>query len=449
MPVIDCHCSSISSTTLSFSPDTDATNFKGHITLTRSRTADAAGSGVEMTIREWLEDLRFAGMKLGLERAQALLERLGNPQLEFPSIHVAGTNGKGSLCAQLSANATASGLSVGLFTTPHLVMVEERIRIDGRPISSADFDRHVEAVHEAASEGEVLEPTFYEVTFIAAMLHFAEIGIERAIIETGLGGRGDATRLVDADLCVITTISKDHAEILGDTLPEIAREKVGIHRPGVPLIALESNDGAVTAVFAEVAGDDLYLHEKIPGHSPWEIWAELAGMISLAMGWSETNAPCTWPGRSPNWKPSGFASRVTFSAAHNDEGFQAELDRIQEPCVFVIGMSAKHDLEQTTASVTSELWHLNTFRHIVVTQPTSGRLPAVEAEDLARIICGNRLDPPLIENDPIRALNLGVTMANQGGINVVVMGSIYLIGDILSYHAQHDGLDLWEELSIH
>ncbi|MEO2242648.1 MAG: bifunctional folylpolyglutamate synthase/dihydrofolate synthase, partial [Candidatus Poseidoniia archaeon] len=115
-----------------------------------------------MTIREWLEDLRFAGMKLGLERAQALLERLGNPQLEFPSIHVAGTNGKGSLCAQLSANATASGFSVGLFTTPHLVMVEERIRIDGRPISSADFDRHVEAVHEAASEGEVLEPTFYE-----------------------------------------------------------------------------------------------------------------------------------------------------------------------------------------------------------------------------------------------------------------------------------------------
>jgi folylpolyglutamate synthase/dihydropteroate synthase len=112
-------------------------------------------------------------------------------------------------------------------------------------------------------------------------------------------------------------------------------------------------------------------------------------------------------------------------------------------------MSAKHDLEQATASVTSELWHLNIFRHIVVTQPTSGRLPAVEAEDLARIICGNRLDPPLIENDPIRALNLGVTMANQSGINVVVMGSIYLIGDILSYHAQHDGLDLWEELSIH
>lgn len=401
-----------------------------------------------MNAREWLDDLRFAGMKLGLERVEALLERLGNPHLEFPSIHVAGTNGKGSLCALLSASAANSGMRVGLFTTPHLVMVEERIRIDGRPVESADFERLVASVR-AAAETEGLEPTFYEVTFAAAMLHFAESGVERGIIETGLGGRGDATRLVDADLCIITTISMDHAEVLGETLPEIAREKVGIHRPGVPLIALEPEDAEVTAVLAEVAGDDLYLHTRDPFESPWERWTLLAHWVGLAMGWDDWEPTCNWPARSPGWRLPGEVSNSRFSAAHNDEGFAAELRRIEEPCVILVGMSQKHDLEQATSTLASELYHSGTFRHIVVTEPTSGRNPAVEANTLADLICGTRLDPPLIIPDPITAFEWGEIMAQQAGVRLVVMGSIYLIGDILAHSIESQGLDPHTELSIH
>ena len=417
--------------------------------MTRSCTAVTDGSGETMNAREWLDDLRFAGMRLGLERAEALLERLGNPQLKFPSIHVAGTNGKGSLCVQLSANAAAAGLRVGLFTTPHLVMVEERIRVDGRPIDSADFDRHVEAIQSAASEGDILEPTFYEVTFIAAMLHFAEAGIERAIIETGLGGRGDATCLVDADLCIITTISLDHTEVLGGTLPEIAREKAGIYRTGVPLIALEPDDPEVAAVMSEIAGDDFYMHQKNPSESPWETWRELSIMVSLLMNWGPNQAECRWPGRSPGWKPTNMQYLVKFSAAHNDEGFDAELSRIQEPCVFLIGMSQKDDILQATTSLASELYHSPTFRHIVVSKPTSGRLPAIEPAELAATICSNRLDPPLLIDDPIRAFEWAQIMAQQAGVQLVVMGSIYLIGDILKHWCENNGLDLRDELSVH
>ena len=184
-----------------------------------------------MEDREWLMDRRFAGMNLGLQRIELLLQKMDNPQLDFPSIHVAGTNGKGTLCAFLSSAAANSGLKVGLFTTPHLVVIEERVRIDGEVIDSRTFDHHLSAVRAAAVEvGKELgeEPTFYECTFAIAMLAFSQAGIDRAIIETGLGGEGDATCLVDADLCVITTIGIDHTEILGNTREQIARDRKSV-----------------------------------------------------------------------------------------------------------------------------------------------------------------------------------------------------------------------------
>ena len=183
-----------------------------------------------MEDREWLIDRRFAGMNLGLQRVELLLQKLGNPQMDFPSVHVAGTNGKGTLCSFLSSAAVNSGLKVGLFTTPHLVVIEERVMIDGEVIDSKTFDNHLSRIRAAAREvGKELgeEPTFYECTFAIAMLAFSKAGIDRGIIETGLGGQGDATCLVDADLCVITTIGLDHTEILGNTREEIARAKAG------------------------------------------------------------------------------------------------------------------------------------------------------------------------------------------------------------------------------
>ena len=183
-----------------------------------------------MSVRDWLEERMLMGVKLGVENCVKLLSRLGNPHLDFPSIHVAGSNGKGSVCVQLSAAAYANGCKVGLFTSPHLVTVEERIRIDGRPISPEVFDRLLGSVMQAARTEPECTPTYFETTFLVAMLAFSEAGIGRGIIETGLGGEFDATNvLTKADLCILTTISKEHSEFLGDTLPEIAAAKVGIH----------------------------------------------------------------------------------------------------------------------------------------------------------------------------------------------------------------------------
>ena len=141
---------------------------------------------------------------------------------DSPSIHVAGTNGKGSLCAHLSALGSMNGDLIGLYTSPHLVTVEERARIDGRPVSAEEFDACLEEVREAGRiEPEIL-PTYFETTFLASMLAFSRNNVDRAVIETGLGGRLDSTRLVEADICAITTISMDHSEVLGDTLPKLS-----------------------------------------------------------------------------------------------------------------------------------------------------------------------------------------------------------------------------------
>ena len=138
--------------TLSLRSDTVSPKFKVHITLTRIRALQGRGGCVAMDDREWLMDRRFAGMNLGLQRIELLLQKMDNPQMGFPSIHVAGTNGKGTLCAFLSSAAANSGLKVGLFTTPHLVVIEERVRIDGGVIDSRTFDEHLSGVRAAAVE---------------------------------------------------------------------------------------------------------------------------------------------------------------------------------------------------------------------------------------------------------------------------------------------------------
>ena len=186
-----------------------------------------------MSERDWLDERLSMGVKLGLDNCREILSRMGDPHQELPSIHVAGTNGKGSLCVKLSAASSSSGNITGLFTSPHLVTVEERIRIDGRPVSPVLFDDLLEMVRQASEERPAISPTYFETTFLVAMLAFSISGVDRAIIETGMGGRLDATRLVDADLCMLTTISMDHSEFLGSTLEEIATEKAAIHRPGI------------------------------------------------------------------------------------------------------------------------------------------------------------------------------------------------------------------------
>src|SRR5579871_5113408 len=168
--------------------------------------------------------------KLGLERISVLLEALGNPQEACRIVHVAGTNGKGSVCAMIESGLRAAGYRTGLFISPHLVEPTERISIDGQPLSAERFAAAFDEVHACAeqllqAERIDLHPTYFETVTAMALLGFRDFGVEFVVLEVGLGGRLDATNVVLPELCVITPVDYDHEAMLGKSLESIAREK--------------------------------------------------------------------------------------------------------------------------------------------------------------------------------------------------------------------------------
>lgn len=207
--------------------------------------------------------------KFGLERTQALLRALGDPHRAFPSLHIAGTNGKGSSVATAEALLRAKGLRVGSYTSPHLVDFRERIVVDGRQIAAEEV---VEFVDRWTPTVESLGATFFEATTCLAFAHFARVGVDVAVIETGLGGRLDATNVVDPVAAGVTAIDYDHTEYLGDTLEKIASEKAGIYKAGRPAVVGET-DRALRAVLARDA--------RRAGATPVRIVAEECSIESL------------------------------------------------------------------------------------------------------------------------------------------------------------------------
>ena len=187
--------------------------------------------------------------KPGLDTSLNLARAFGDPHRHYPSIHVAGTNGKGSTAHTLAAILQSAGYKVGLYTSPHLVDFRERMRVDGAMIPR---ERVVDFVERYKALGFDGAPSFFELTMVMAFEYFAAEHVDIAVIEVGLGGRLDSTNIISPDLCVITNISFDHTQFLGDTLPQIAAEKAGIIKPGVPVVIGES-EGDVRRVFAEKA----------------------------------------------------------------------------------------------------------------------------------------------------------------------------------------------------
>lgn len=232
-----------------------------------SRTPDD-----EACLRDALSRLnrlaRF-GVRLGLERMRALLTTLGDPQQRYPVIHVAGTNGKGSTSAMLASCLGAAGLRVGLYTSPHLCRFCERIQVDGREIGARDLLRLLARVLEG-----VPGVTFFEAATAVALCHFAEQGVDIAVLETGLGGRLDATNVVVPRVSVLTSIDLDHVEVLGDSLVAVAREKAGIIKPGVPVVAARAASPEVEALLRQECkknGSPLWLENE-----HFQIFCELA-----------------------------------------------------------------------------------------------------------------------------------------------------------------------------
>ncbi len=203
------------------------------------------------TIR-YLYSLRTHGIKLGLDNIRILSASLGNPHASFRSVHVAGTNGKGSTSAIIASILRSAGLTVGLFTSPHLVNFTERIRVNGEEIDESAVIRLAEDVRVAASRHDGLSPTFFEVVTAMALLHFSRRKVDVAVMEVGMGGRLDATNIIRPDVCVITQVGDDHRDYLGNTLADIAGEKAGIVKKGVPLVTA-SQVPEVLAVLSSAA----------------------------------------------------------------------------------------------------------------------------------------------------------------------------------------------------
>ena len=204
----------------------------------------------------WLDGLTRRGIKPGLENTEELLSRIGDPREGMRYVHVAGTDGKGSVCAMVESILRASGLRVGAFTSPHIMRVNECIRVDGEEIPHRDLVQMIGMLrpHVEAMAAEGWECTNFEVLTVLALKYFSLISADIAVIEVGMGGRLDSTNVITPSVCVINNIGMEHTEYLGDTIEKIALEKAGIMRPGVPCVTMNPDEvfGVLAAHAAEV-----------------------------------------------------------------------------------------------------------------------------------------------------------------------------------------------------
>ena len=313
-----------------------------------------------MALPRWA-DAGAAAYHPGLDRMRALLAAMGDPHTRYPALHVGGTNGKGSTASFAAAILTAAGRRVGLHTSPHLLALEERMRLDGTP---APPEWLAEAVARFRPAFERVGPSFFEATTALAFLYFAEAGAEIAVVEVGLGGRLDATNVLVPLAAAVTHVGLDHTDLLGATIPAVAREKAGIAKPGVPFLTAAEGEALETlrdeaaragAPFEDVrATVDARVEEALPGglclrlRTPAQAYgrvevglpgAHQAGNAALAVRLAETAVPglspnAVWVGLRDVARLSGLRGRgealpsdprVTLDVAHNADGWRAAL----------------------------------------------------------------------------------------------------------------------------
>lgn len=292
---------------------------------------------IEEKLLARLYALERKGIKLGLEPTRRLLARCGNPQHSFTSIQIAGTNGKGSTAAMAASILQSHGLVAGLYTSPHLLRFNERIRVDGATIPD---DYMVSWMERHSADIEAESSTFFETTTTLALCYFRDRGVQWAVLETGLGGRLDSVTAVESSYSVICPIAMDHVEILGSTLGAIATEKAGILRSGVPcfsspqqteaLDVLTARSKAVGAPFTVVDAHSgvpqprqlFGAHQHGNAALAWEVTRAALGADFSAETAGDALRQVTWPGR---YQVLSNAPKVIFDVAHNLHGMEALL----------------------------------------------------------------------------------------------------------------------------
>jgi dihydrofolate synthase/folylpolyglutamate synthase len=278
--------------------------------------------------------------KSGLERMFFAVETLGHPELEYPTIHVAGTNGKGSVSLKIAQTLEKNGYRTGLFTSPHLSCFRERIRINGSLISEEDTARLLTPIL-------TLDLSYFEYCTLLAFQYFAEQKVDAAVIEVGLGGRLDATNLIHPVLSIITSISKDHTELLGHTEEEIAREKAGIIKPHTPVVIGPRVPRKVVEEIARPADAPLIRVSGVFPHYGEENRAiaesalsVLSKQFSIRKKWLDKEPPCRF---------EGVSDSIILDVAHNPDGFSQLIKRLRhtfpnERYHFLVGFSSKKDI---------------------------------------------------------------------------------------------------------
>lgn len=399
------------------------------------------------------------------EHTRLFLQYLGHPERHFKVIHVAGTNGKGSVCAYLDAMLRAQKKRVGLFTSPHLVKINERIVVDGEMLSDAQFLSVFEKVQAAVGrmqEENLPHPTFFEFLFGMAVTAFAEAKVEYAVLETGLGGRLDATNTVEQPVCsVITSIGYDHTELLGDTLEEIAAEKAGIIKKGTPVIYMEGAEES-NRVIEETAknlgnrckkiGKNAFKILGIQNKSiafscasayyedvTWrlnntgvyqpenaclalEVMRLLFGEAKQLRAWQEALSQVIWKGRMEEVQPDIF-----IDGAHNISAVERFVESVKknstgQGTILLFSAVQDKDYEQMIAylcrQVDAEIY--------LVTQIQDKR---AEARGILTETFRRYTDRPVLEMETI-ADAWEYIMKNQNGRRVYCLGSLYLVGMI-------------------
>lgn len=418
----------------------------------------------------YIESRHRFGIKPGLERTAALLERLGHPERELRFIHVAGTNGKGSTCAYLAAVLQAAGFRVGLYTSPSLLSFSERIAVNGAPIAANELWRCAVQVKDAADPlgDTALDPTEFEIATAIAFLHFASRKCDVVVLETGLGGRYDATNVVTPELSVITNVDLDHTEILGSQLAQIARDKAGVIKPGRPVVTAaqgaallvieEAATAASSATFRfgrefTAAGESA---GSLEGHifSYFGVYQDLLGLRTGMLGLHQVEnaavalcalellarrgfgpsvqeamregvARARWPGRLEVLSRDPM---VLLDGAHNPAGARALAAALHPLAplgwLFVVGVFADKDIGGIIAAVAG------LAGAVIVAQPRAGR--AATADSVAQQVRSQVAErvPVWIVPDVGEALDNALVVQMSGGYaGVCVLGSLSTVSE--------------------